>query len=109
MEITYSVSKAELDALYKYLRQGKFDPCVDCPDNTLLCKCSRQDSYRERLEFHAKDLPDGILDCRPIVDYVHAWLTADELERQIKRLEIDLGTARAKEKSFKAKIIITER
>ena len=109
MEVTYSVSKAELDALYKYLRQGKFDPCIDCPDNTLLCKCPRQNSYRERLEFYAKDLPDGIFDCKPIMDYVRAWLAADELERKIKSLEIDLGAARAKEKSLKAKIIITER
>lgn len=109
MEITYSVSKAELDALYKYLKQEKLDPCIDCSDKRVCCGCPRQNSYREHLGLYAKELPDGILDCKPIVDYVRTWLAADELEREIKRLEIDLGTARAKEKSFKAKIIITER
>lgn len=109
MEVTYSVSKGELDALYKYLRQEKFDPCIDCSDKHTCCGCPRQNSYRERLKFYAKDLPDGIFDCKPIMDYARAWLAADELERKIKSLEIDLRTARAEEKGFKAKIIITER
>lgn len=107
MQVTYMVTQSKLDSLYRYFQQESLNPCVDCPSKSGCCGCPRQSSYSERLEPFAKKLPDGILDCKPITDYVRAWLTADKIESAIRSMENDLRAKRSIANSLKVKLLIT--
>ena len=107
MQVTYMVTQSELDNLYRYFQQDSLNPCVNCPSTSSCCGCPRQNSYSERLEHFAEKLPDGILDCKPITDYVRAWLEADRIEIKIKSMENDLRATRSMANNLKAKLLIT--
>ena len=107
MQVTYMVTQSELDNLYRYFQQESLNPCVDCPSKPGCCGCPKQNSYYEHLEGFAKHLPDGILDCKPITDYVKTWLEADRIEIKIKSMENDLRAKRSMAKSLRTKLLIT--